>query len=80
MTGMFSDPLVPVAQRFPMLRLAGPLSDARPSEQRPFALRFAVVGEPAMVKHRTAAHQTNVPSRTVLDGRQVSDDYTVPDD
>ncbi len=69
-----------MAQRFPMLRLPGPLSDARPSEERPFALRFAVVAEPATVRHRTTAHQTNVPSRTTLDGRQVSDDYTVPDD
>ncbi|HWR48676.1 MAG TPA: hypothetical protein VN327_13850 [Pseudonocardiaceae bacterium] len=77
---MFSDPLVPVTQRFPMLRLAGPLSDARPSDARPFALRFVVVGEPATVRHRTVSHQTNVPARTTLDGRQVPDDYTVPDD
>lgn len=77
---MFSDPLMPVTQRFPMLRLAGPLSDARPSDERPFALRFAIVREPATIRHRTSSHQTNVPAQTTLDGRQVPDDYTVPDD
>jgi hypothetical protein len=77
---MFNDPLMSVAQRFPMLRLAGPLGDARPSDERPFALRFAVVREPATIRHRTSSHQTNVPVKTTLDGRQVSDDYTVPDD
>lgn len=61
---MLSDPLMPVTQRFPMLRLAGSLGDACPSDERPFALRFAVGGEPATIRHRTSSHQTRAPAQT----------------
>ncbi len=83
---MYSDPLMPATQRFPMIRHYGGINNEAPSEQRPYVLR-GLTPTPAgpvdgviLAKHRTPTTQRKQPATTSLDNKQVDDSYPVPDD
>lgn len=70
-----SDPLAPMSSRFPLSAAGGfiPLSQAQPSSERPFGLRFAVEPRPRECgrheKKPTRVTKTKE-TRTTGDGKQ----------